>query len=316
MGIMNPVSARWWAGLPPAAGAVVMATGIISVGLELLGHSAASVVALVLAGAVWLVLAADFAVRLVRDRGGWTTLARTPPALTAVAATCVLGTRLSLLGWHATAGVLLALSAVLWPVLLYAVMRHWKRPMPGAAFLVCVATQGLAVLAGTLALAGCGDWLGRAALVLFCLGLLLYLEALARFDPRQVWLGAGDQWIAAGALAISALAGSKLVASALWSPGVHNALRTTTLVLLAVDLGAYALLLAAELVRPRPRYDVRRWSTVFPLGMSAVAALSTATAAHVAGLRTVGEVLLWVAVAGWLLTAAGLVRTATRAEDS
>jgi hypothetical protein len=311
---MHPVSARWWAGLPPAAGAVVTATGILSVGLELLGHSAASVVALVLAGVVWLDLAADFGVRLVRDRSGWTALARTPPALTAVAATCVLGTRLALLGWHAAAGVLLALAAVVRPVLLYAVMRHWKRPMPGAAFLVCVATQGLAVLAATLASAGGGDWLGRAALALFCLGLLLHLEALARFDPRQVRLGAGDQWIAAGALASSAPAGAELVASGLWSPGVHTVLRTTTLVLLALDLATYALLLAAELVRPRPRYDVRRWSTVFPLGMSAVAALSTATAAHVAGLRPVGQVLLWGAVAPWLLTAGGLVRTAAGAD--
>jgi len=26
----------------------------------------------------------------------------------------------------------------------------------------------------------------------------------------------------------------------------------------------YAVLLVAEFVRPRPRYDVRRWATVFP----------------------------------------------------
>ncbi|MFD9128268.1 tellurite resistance/C4-dicarboxylate transporter family protein [Kitasatospora sp. NPDC059571] len=314
MGIMNPLSSRWWAGLPPAAGAVVMATGIISVGLELLGHHALSLAALVLTAAVWLLLAADFAVRLVRDRSGWTALSRTPASLTAVAATCVLGTRLSLFGRQHVAAVLLALAAVAWPVLLYTVMRHWHRPMPGPAFLVCVATQGLAVLAGTLVLAGRGDWLGRAALVLFCLGLLLYLEALARFDPRQVWLGAGDQWIAAGALAISALAGSRLVASTLWSSTVHTVLRDATLVLLTLDLGAYAVLLAAELLRPRPRYDVRRWSTVFPLGMTAVAVLSTASAAHVARLHTVGEVLLWVAVAAWLLTAGALLATGVRQE--
>ncbi|MFE0013108.1 hypothetical protein ACFVZX_42695, partial [Streptomyces erythrochromogenes] len=39
----------WWAGLPPAAGAAVMATGIISVALHMTGHETSSLVALVIA---------------------------------------------------------------------------------------------------------------------------------------------------------------------------------------------------------------------------------------------------------------------------
>ncbi|MFC0849735.1 tellurite resistance/C4-dicarboxylate transporter family protein [Streptomyces noboritoensis] len=285
-----------------------MATGIVSVGLHLVGHETFSRAALALAGAVWLVLAADFSARFLRDRPRWHAEADTPPALTAVAATAVLGTRLSLLGWQTAAAALLALAAVLWPGLLYSVVRHWKRRMPGGAFLVCVATQGLAVLAATLA-AGEGEWLAWAALVVFCLGVLLYGEALVRFDFRQVWTGAGDQWIAGGALAISALAGSKLTASPLWTGDAHQALRTATLVLLGLDLAWYAILLTAEVVRPRPHYDVRRWATVFPLGMAAVATLSTGAAAHVRGLHTLGVVLLWVAVAAWVLTLAGFLVT-------
>ncbi|MFD9485659.1 hypothetical protein ACFWBX_17065 [Streptomyces sp. NPDC059991] len=165
------------------------------------------------------------------------------------------------------------------------------------------------MLAATLAAMGEGDWLARSALVVFGLGVLLYGEALVRFDFRQVWTGAGDQWIAGGALAISALAGSKLTASPLWTGNAHQALRTATLILLGLDLAWYAILLTAEVVRPRPHYDVRRWATVFPLGMAAVAALSTAAAAHVTGLRTLGVVLLWVAVAAWLLTLVGFLVT-------
>ncbi|MFI6051960.1 hypothetical protein ACIBCO_17950 [Streptomyces violascens] len=217
----------WWAELPPAAGAAVMATAIISIGLHLTGHETLSRVGLVIAALLWLLLAWDFVSRLLGNRTRWKSEADTPPALTAVAATTVLGTRLSALGWQGPAAALLALGAVIWPGLLMAVVRHWQRRMPGVAFLVCVATQGLAVLAATLSLAGEGDWLGWAALVALGLGLFLYVEALARFDFRQVRDGAGDQWIGGGALAISALAASKLTTSPLWTGAAHTALRTS-----------------------------------------------------------------------------------------
>lgn len=309
-------AAKTWAGLPPAAGSAVMATGIVSVGLHVAGHEILSLILLALAAGLWVLLAADFTRRFFYDRHGFAADAATPPALTAVAATAVLGTRLSLAGHHTIAEVLLAVAAAAWPGLLVSVMRHWKRGMPGAAFLVCVATQGLAVLAGTLELAGRGGWLGDAALALFALGLVLYGEALVRFDMQEIVTGLGDQWIAAGALAISALAGSKLVASDRWTDGGHQALRVTTLVLLGLDMAGYAVLLAAEIVRPRPRYTIKRWATVFPLGMTAVAALSTASAEHLPWLRSTGEALLWVAFAAWLLTGVAAVATAAKAASS
>lgn len=289
-----------------------MATGIISVGLRLTGHPELSGAALALAAALWVSLAAAFAVRLGVDRTGWQAAAGNPPALTAVAATCVLGTRLSLFGWQTVAAILLALATAVWPWLLLSVLRHWGRRAPGAVFLVCVATEGLAVLAATLALAGHEDWLAWAALAACVLGVLLYGEALVRFDFRQITAGAGDHWIAAGALAISALAASKLTASTVWTGGAHSALRAGTVVLLVLDLAWYLVLATAEIVRPRLRYDLRRWSTVFPLGMTAVAALSTSDVAALRWPHGLGSVLLWIAVAVWLLTAAGFLRGAAR----
>ncbi|MCX5192802.1 tellurite resistance/C4-dicarboxylate transporter family protein [Streptomyces sp. NBC_00249] len=292
----------WWAALPPAAGAAVMAPGILSAGLGLVGRPWLSLAALAVAVTLWLVLAADFTARLLADRGRFRAEADTPAALTAVAATTVIGTRLAQLGLPRTAAALLALAAVLWPGLLWTVVRHWRRRMPGAAFLVCVATQGLAVLASALANAHHLDPLARAALAWFCLGVLLYLFALRSFDFRQVVSGAGDHWVAGGALSITALAGTGLTASPLWTGAAHTALRTATLLALAVSLAWYAVLLAAEVRSPRPRYDVRRWSTVFPLGMTATACLSAAPATAVPWLRPLGEGLLWIAVGAWLLT--------------
>ncbi|MEV7343182.1 tellurite resistance/C4-dicarboxylate transporter family protein [Streptomyces sp. NPDC093544] len=305
----------WWAERPPAAGAAVMATGIVSVGLHLTGYETLSRAALALASAAWLALAADFAVRLVRDRTRWAAEASTPPGLTAVAATTILGLRLSALGWQELAEALLALSAVLWPVLLFVVVRHWSRRMPGGVFLVCVATQGLSVLGATLAAAVGADWLAHAALVLFWLGIVLYGVAFTYFDIREVVRGAGDHWIAVGALAISALAGARLVAAHnvdayLWNDDDNGVLRAVTTALLVLGLAWYCVLAVAELARPRLRYDVRRWATVFPMGMTAVAALVVSTALDVTWLDGLGKVLLWIAVAGWLVVAAGAVRSA------
>ncbi len=299
----------WWAGLTPASGSAVMATGIISVGLHLTGHENLSRAALALAGAAWVALAALFARRLLNDPSRWGADADTPPALTAVAATTVLGTRLSLEGWQPPAAVLLAVAAVLWPLLLVSVVRHWGHHMPGAVFLSCVATQGIAVLAATLAKALPADWLADTALAFFFLGLVLYVASLRHFALSYISTGAGDQWVAGGALAISALAGAKLVGAPQFTGSFHDTLRIITLVVLALVAAWFVALALAEVRRPRTRYDVRRWATVFPLGMAAVAALATAMAAKIDWLKGPGHVLLWIAVAAWLLTLIGMLTT-------
>jgi hypothetical protein len=175
--------------------------------------------------------------------------------------------------------------------------------MDGSVFLVCVAPQGLGVLAGTLAVAGAGGWLAWGALACLCTGLLLYVGALVRFDARQVRVGLGDHWVAGGALSISALCAAKLAAFTGWHGASHAVLRGVTLVLLVLALAWYAVLLAAEIGWPRTAFDIRRWSTVFPLGMTAAACLSAAGPVGVDWLRPLGEALLWVGVAGWLFTA-------------
>jgi hypothetical protein len=72
----------------------------------------------------------------------------------------------------------------------------------------------------------------------------------------------------------------------------------------------------SELCRPRLSYDVRRWSTAFPLGMTAVALLSAATTLTASWLRGPGQVLLWIAVAVCLAVAAGAIAGPVRAVRS
>ncbi|WMX48547.1 tellurite resistance/C4-dicarboxylate transporter family protein [Streptomyces roseicoloratus] len=306
--------APWWAVLPPVAGAAVMATGVLSIGLYLVGLEVVSLVAFGLAWALWLVLAGDVTALFLSDRRGWEAQADTPPALTAVAATCVLGVRCALLGWGPAGIVLLGIAAVAWVALLPVVLRHLGRRMPGGVFLICVATEALVVVAGTLA-PRYGRGFAWAGLVLFALGLVLYGDALARFDFRQVVTGAGDQWVAGGALSLSALAGAKLAESG-DVLGTGGVLRTVSLVLLGLSLVWYGVLLAGEAARPRLGYDVRRWATVFPMGMTAVACLAVATATEAGWPGPPGRVLLGIAAAAWLLTAYGLARRAAGARTS
>ncbi|MFE4639973.1 tellurite resistance/C4-dicarboxylate transporter family protein [Streptomyces sp. NPDC056730] len=304
--------------LTPAAGTAVMATGILSVGLDLTGYRALAGVALLFAGALWAAFAATFAVRLVCGTEQWRHDAMTPAALTAVASTCVLSTCLSLEGWRVLAAVALALSAALWPMLLVPVVHSWGRRLPGVVFLVCAATQSLAVGACTLALLQGARWLCWASLVLFGLGVALYGLALAHFDRREVRTGAGDHWVAGGALSISTLAGAKLTDACDprgplgWLPVLHGPLRTVTLVLLVGSLAWLPVLVYAEARWPRARYDIRRWATVFPLGTTAVTCLVVAATAGLPAVETLGRVLLWIAVTLWLLTAVGAARQGDR----
>lgn len=296
----------------PVAGAAVMATGIVSTGCHLVGAEVVSLVLLGVGGAGWALLVGIFLQHFLGAREQWRRESRTAASLTGVAATSVLGTRVVLLGWAAAGWVLLAVAAAGWVVLLPQVVRSLGRRVPGSAYLTCVATQSLGVLGATLAPATGVAWPLPVAVVLLVAGFGLYVLVLLHFDFRQLQEGAGDHWVACGALAISALAAGKLTAASGeplgWAEPLRSWLSAVTFVLLLAALAWYAVIAAAELRRPRPGYDPRRWATVFPLGMTAVAALTAAGEAGPATsgwLDPLGRALLWVAVAVWALVAVG-----------
>ena len=248
---------------------------------------------------------------LLTDRRGWLADARTPASLTGVAATAVIGGRIASLGWTGVAWLLLAVSGLLWLVLLPLVLWHRQVPTVGAGFLICVATEGLAVLAATQgAVAG-----SRSAVAVgfaaFVLGLVLYAVVLARFDWRQLRVGAGDQWVVAGALAITSLAGAQLVLAGdrlRLLGALREPLRLLDLIIWAVAVAGYAVLLGCELRWPRWHYDVRRWATVFPMGMTAAASFAVARAEGLPPLAVLGHVLRWPGLSAWALTLIGATR--------
>ena len=82
-----------------------------------------------------------------------------------------------------------------------------------------------------------------------------------------------------------------------------------------MSLGLWALtmlwlpvLLLAEALRPRPGYDVRRWSTVFPLGMYAACSFVVGIAARASAITSFARAWVWVALMVWLIVFAAMLR--------
>lgn len=290
--------------ITPASGAVVMGTGIVSVALASDGRATLSVPLLAISATIWGLLGVMLIKRALGDWPRTSREARLPSALTGVAATAVLGARVSALGWDGLATALLAIASVLWCILFPLAMSQPPARTEGVGFMPAVSTQSLAVLAAQLAVPMHAPWLLDAGLALLGLGLALYVFVLARFDFSQLLVGRGDQWVGGGALAISALAAARITLGARglhqWGPAAGS-FQMLTLALWAVSVAWLPVLILTETLRVRLGYDVRRWATVFPVGMYAACSFDAGHAAQVSGLNVFARVWVWLAFALWLL---------------
>jgi tellurite resistance protein TehA-like permease len=61
-------------------------------------------------------------------------------------------------------------------------------------------------------------------------------------------------------------------------------------------------------VRPRLGFEIRRWSTVFPMGMYAAMSFALGRALHSGALVDFAEVWVWPALALWAVVALGSLR--------
>jgi tellurite resistance protein TehA-like permease len=299
--------------IPPASGAVVMGTGIVSIGLLLDGARTLSLILLVLDAASWIVLAVLLPARAVRDLERFRVDVRTPAALTSIAGTAVLGTRLTLLGWAWAGAALLVVALLIWLGLVPRVLGNWQVPTVGASFILAVATESLGLLAASLGLAQRSAWLAYASLVPFGLGLVFYAFVLARFDFRQLIIGGGDHWVTGGALAISTVTAGRVALAAEHLDGLsggRGAFKDVALVLWCLTMLWLPFLVAAEATHPRLSYTVRRWSTVFPVGMYAASSFVVGTVTSTPAITDFARVWVWVGVAVWSVVFVAMVRRA------
>ncbi len=192
---------------------------------------------------------------------------------------------------------------------------NWRTPTVGASLVLTVSTESLAVLAAVLATGAHASWLLVTALAPFGLGLVFYAFVIAHFDPRQLGVGRGDHWITGGALAISTLAAARITlgARALATlGGGDGVLKAPAFGLWVLTMLWLPVLLLAEMLRPRLGYDVRRWSTVFPIGMYAACSFAVGQAAHASAVTSFARVWVWVALAVWGVVFAAMIRRAVQ----
>jgi tellurite resistance protein TehA-like permease len=267
--------------------AVVMATGILGVGARVERIAPLADVLLACACLAWIVLAAILRERSVRS-------------FALVAGTAVVGADFLLAGQGRLALALWSLAAALWLAVGLTV-----RSEIATSLLSIVATESLAVLAAALDRHHVAP-LRDPAIALWALGLLLYPLVAGRtvrgslrerdFSPTL--------WIVMGALSIATLAATQLLLDRR-TLDADVALATWVAASTAIPF-----LVATELRVRRWRYEVARWSFVFPLGMYGVASRVLGGAEGWAGLQDVGTVFFGIALAAWLLTASGLARAA------
>ncbi len=334
--------------LTPGYFALVMATGIISIGLELEGFTVLSWLLLAVCAAAFIVLLSLTVWRFVSYRAAVNEDFMDPRRafgfFTFVAGTNVLGVRLGMEGLHGVTALLLVLSGSAWLVLGYvvpwtAVLGREERPVVAAAngtwFIWVVASQSVAIAAASIepVFAHGRRELALLAVTSWSVGVFLYAAAglvvslrlmLYPFGPEEL---TPPYWVSMGALAITVLAGARIVEMA-DAPMVHA---TRDLIAgLAVVFWAFAtwlipVLVAAgwwrHVVRRVPlRYEATLWSIIFPLGMYAVAGIYLGEADALPVVERVGRVELWVALAAWavVLVAMGrhVLRTVVRGEST
>lgn len=327
------------AGLFPGYFALVMATGIISIAAHLLQMRIVALALLVINAVAYAVLLLLLCLRVFLFfpllKQDLTDHVRGPGFFTLVAGTCVFGSQLVIvLGRYSFAAFLWVAALALWLIIMYtfftAVTVRENKPsiesgLNGAWLLAVVATQSISVLGTLLA-----SWwetyrepLLFFTLSMFLIGCMLYVLLITLIFYRFTFVSLTSAaltppyWISMGAVAITTLAGARLIIAASgWSVlnEILPFLKGFTLFFWAAGTWWIPLLFILgfwrHIYKRFPlRYDPQYWGMVFPLGMYTVCTFQLANAVGFSQLLVIPRYFIYLALAGWLAVAAGLLHS-------
>ncbi len=254
---------------------------------------------------------------------------------TVVAGTCVLGSEFVIvLGQYRAAAILWIVGLLLWVLIMYtflaAVTVQEDKPsletgISGTWLLATVATQSISVL-GTLLADYFTDYrqsLLFFTLCMFLLGCMLYLLLITLIFYRFTFVKlttvtlTPPYWINMGAVAITTLAGARLIIAApSWELllGMAPFLKGFTLFFWAAGTWWIPLLLILGVWRHIRKhfplvYDPMYWGMVFPLGMYTVCTLQLSKAISFEPLVAIPHYFVFVALAAWLTVFIGLIHS-------
>lgn len=334
--------------LSPGYFALVMGTGIVSIGLHSVGLEPLSLVLLVLAGVSYVWLWALYIWRAIAYREAMLRDMRGPEMafayFTVVAGTDVLAVRLLLAEQLALAIPLLCFGAVLWFVFGYLLpwqvfMTRDGKPIlartNGTWFIWAVASQSLAIGMARIQpfLEADTKWVGLLAVLSWSVGVALYAGVAILVLLRIIHFGITPAefeppyWVAMGAMAIAVVAGTSIID--MESTPMVDATRTlisgTVAVFWSFCVWLIPMLIGAgvwrHVVHRVPlRYVPTLWSIVFPVGMFAVASINLGRVDRLPIVEAIGNGSLVVAVIVWaavfIAMLRGMVRVVRRAPRS
>ncbi|MEO8218000.1 MAG: tellurite resistance/C4-dicarboxylate transporter family protein [Acidobacteriota bacterium] len=323
--------------LHPAYFALVMATGIVSIAAKLFGMDAISRTMVIINVAAFIVLWAVTVIRVVRFPGDVVAdlfdHQRSVGFFTSVAATSVLGAQILIVTSNSALAFALWIATVaLWLGLVYAVftaltVKDEKPPLDqginGGWLVAVVATESVSTLASLvsatvhrpdiLLFVSLSFWLAGGMLYIWLISLIFYRYTFFRFSPSDLM---PPYWINMGAMAISTLAGTLLIANEQGSSLLRNLrpfLLGLTILFWATATWWIPMLLILGFWRHIWKrfpleYHPLYWGAVFPLGMYTVCTYRLAGVAEVPYLLPVAHVFVFVALAAWTATFIGLIR--------
>ena len=325
------------ADLLPGYFALVMATGIISIACFLLEMKTLALILLLTNIVAYVILWLLLLVRLLfffpRVKADINDHVRGPGFFTVVAGTCVLGSELLIVvDRYLIAEALWFLGSLLWVVIMYtffaAMTVRESKPsieagLNGGWLLAVVATQSISVL-GTLLAARFESHRELTlffTLCMFLLGCMLYLPLITLIFYRFTFVNVTmalltpPYWINMGAVAITTLAGARLIIAAPAWPLLNEVvpfLKGFTLFFWAAGTWWIPLLFILgfwrHVYKRFPlKYDPQYWGMVFPFGMYTVCTFQLSKAINFQPLLVIPRYFIYLALAGWLAVSVGLI---------